>query len=266
MEIHLKKYAQWISPKYCYQFSGALIPWVGLICLSFMIYGLWGGLYLAPKDYQQGDAFRMIYVHVPSALLSLFIYSVIFLNSVVFLIWRIKVADMLATASVLIGTVYTLIALITGAIWGKPMWGTWWIWDARLTSELILLFLYLGLMGLRSSIENTDRAAKATAILAIVGMVDIPIIHFSVEWWNTLHQGATLSKLARPSIANEMLYPLLSMIMGFFFFYMTLLCVRLRSEILKREWRAEWVHKSPGLMRINPLNHSAPFYKGGNII
>lgn len=237
------QWSYWLSPKYFYQFSGKLIPWFGMICMGLMVYGLWGGLLGAPKDYQQGDAFRMIYVHVPSAIFSLFIYTIIFANSVIYLIWRIKLADIIATASVLLGTIYTLIALITGAIWGKPMWGTWWIWDARLTSELILLFLYLGLMGLRSSIENTERAAKATAILAVVGMVDIPIIHFSVEWWNTLHQGATLSKLARPSIANEMLYPLLSMILAFFFFYITLLMVRVRSEILKRDWRMDWVRQ-----------------------
>jgi heme exporter protein C len=231
------------SPKYSYQITGICLPWFALICLGLMAYGTWSGLWLAPKDYQQGDAFRIIYVHVPCAFLSLAIYSIIFGSSIIYLVWRIKLADIVAAVSAQLGAIYTLIALLSGAFWGKPMWGTWWIWDARLTSELILLFLYLGYMGLRSAISEFERAAKACAILAIVGMVDIPIIHFSVEWWTTLHQGATLSKLAKPSMAPEMLSPLLIMIAAFFLFYCTLLMMRVRSEILKREWRTQWVRE-----------------------
>jgi heme exporter protein C len=208
-----------------------------------MLYGVIGGLFLAPPDYQQGDGFRIIYVHVPAAFLSLAIYSIIFFSSVIFLIWYVKLADIIAKTSVSLGATFTLIALLTGAIWGKPMWGTWWIWDARLTSELILLFLYLGLMGLRGAIRDPRRASYACAILSIIGMVDIPIVHFSVEWWATLHQGATLAKLAKPSIDNEMLFPLLAMIVAFGLFYGIILCLRVRMEILKREWKTAWVQK-----------------------
>lgn len=237
----MKKLSKLVSPKYCYQISGYFTPWVCLLCAILMVYGMVGGLFLAPDDYQQGAAYRIIYIHVPCAFLSLSIYTIIFLCGSIYLIWRIKIADIIAAASAQLGAIYTLIALLTGALWGKPMWGTFWVWDARLTSELVLLFLYLGYMGLRSAITETERAAKASAILAVVGMVDIPIVHFSVEWWATLHQGATLSKFAKPSIAPEMLYPLLAMITGFFFFYGALLLVRVRSEILKREWRTQWV-------------------------
>ncbi len=230
-----------ISPKYCYQITGYLIPWLSIICAALMLYGVVGGLYFAPADYQQGDGFRIIYVHVPAAFLSLMIYTVIFVSSSIYLIWRVKLADIVAQRSAALGATYTIIALFSGSLWGKPMWGTWWIWDARLTSELILLFLYVGYMGLRSAILDTNRAAYAAAILAVVGMIDIPIIHFSVEWWATLHQGATLAKLAKPSIAEEMLYPLLAMIAAFTFFYITLLCIRVRLEILKREFKTQWV-------------------------
>jgi heme exporter protein C len=231
------------SPQVAYHIAGACIPWFSMICLGLMIYGVIGGLFFAPTDAVQGDAFRMIYIHVPAAFLSLMIYGIVFLNSVVYLVWHIKLADIVAKTSVSIGATYTIIALLSGALWGKPMWGTWWIWDARLTSELILLFLYMGYIGLRSAIREPKRAAKASAILAIIGMVDIPIIHFSVEWWATLHQGATLAKFAKPSIAPEMLYPLLAMLGAFVLFYALLLCVRVRLEILKRESQAAWVSK-----------------------
>jgi heme exporter protein C len=222
------------SPKYCYPFLGYCLPVCSLLCVSLLLYGVVGGLFLAPPDYQQGDAFRMIYIHVPAAFLSLMIYSIIFFNSVIYSIWHIKLADTVAKSSALVGATYTVIALCSGALWGKPMWGTWWIWDARLSSELILLFLYIGYMGLDSAIRDRQKSAKLCAILAIVGMVDIPIIHFSVEWWATLHQGPTLARLAKPAIAPEMLYPLLAMIGGFGFFYVALLCVRVRTEILKQ--------------------------------
>jgi len=225
------------SPKVSYVLADRLLPWIASVAGILLLYGVIAGLFFAPVDYQQGDGFRMIYIHVPAAFLSLAIYSVIFISSVIYLIWHIKLADFCAKSSAGIGATYTLIALISGALWGKPMWGTWWIWDARLTSELILLFLYCGYLGLRSAIRDRERSAKAAAILAIAGMIDVPIVHFSVEWWATLHQGATLAKWARPSIDNDMLYPLLGMIAGFGFFYLTILCVRLRSDLLKREWQ-----------------------------
>jgi len=231
------------SPPFVYHMAGVSLPWLSLVCMVLMIYGVVGGLFLAPPDMEQGDAFRIIYVHVPAAFLSLFIYTLMFASSVIYLIWRIKLADIVAKSSAAIGATYTIIALFTGALWGKPMWGTWWIWDARLTSELILLFLYLGYMGLRSAIREPKRSAHASAILAIVGMVDIPIIHFSVEWWATLHQGATLAKFARPSIAPQMLYPLLAMLGAFTLFYAVILCIRVRLEILKREQKALWVRE-----------------------
>lgn len=226
--------SQQIALKYFFVTAGQLLPWVVVLCGGCIAYGLIGGLFLSPADYQQGEAFRIIYVHVPSSFMSLFIYTLIGVQSLIFLIWRIKLSDIIASASCSIGATFTLIALITGALWGKPMWGTWWVWDARLTSELILLFLYAGYGGLRQAIPDPKKAAKLSAILAVVGLVDIPIIHFSVEWFNTLHQGATLSAFSKPSIAAEMLYPLLAMCLGFFLFYASILLLRVRTLIIRR--------------------------------
>jgi heme exporter protein C len=225
---------QQLSLKHFFVTAGFCWPWIIGFSLLFMGYGLIGGLFLSPPDYQQGEAFRIIYVHVPSSFMSLFIYTIIGIQSLVFLIWRIKVCDLIAHASASIGAIFTLIALLTGALWGKPMWGTWWVWDARLTSELILLFLYAGYKGLREAIPNRDKAALFSAILALMGLIDIPIIHFSVEWFNTLHQGATLSKFAKPSIAPSMLYPLLAMCVGFCLFYCCIVFLRVRTLIIER--------------------------------
>jgi heme exporter protein C len=232
---------RWASPRWFYTISGRILP--GLIVLTgvLLVYGLVGGLVLAPQDYQQGDGFRIIYVHVPSAFLSLMVYVVMASMSAVYLIWRIKLADILAVNSARIGASFTFLALVTGAIWGKPMWGTWWVWDARLTSELILLFLYLGYMALRNAIPKLDNAAQASGLLAIVGVINIPIIHYSVVWWNTLHQGPTLSRLAKPTIAPTMLYPLLVMIAGFICFYLVILLIQTRAELLRREHTSAWV-------------------------
>lgn len=232
-----------ISLPYYYLLARKCLPYLGTITIALMGLGFYWGLFISPADYQQGEGFRIIYVHVPTAFLSLAIYSIIFFCSAIYLIWRIKIADIIALCSASIGANFTMIALITGAIWGKPMWGTWWVWDARLTSECILLFLYFGYMGLRSAIKDRERSAKAGAILAIVGMVDIPIIHFSVEWWHTLHQGATLAKFATPSMSLNMLYPLFILIAGFALYYITVLLLRSSTEILHREYDAEWVKK-----------------------
>lgn len=230
-----------ITLKQVYRLAHYAIPSFGFLALITVGFGLYSGLYCAPADYQQGDAFRIMYVHVPAAFLSLGIYSFMGLNAFIFLVWRIKLADMLAASSASIGATYTVIALITGALWGKPMWGTWWIWDARLSSELILLFLYLGYGALRGAIPGADRAAKASAILAIIGLVDIPIIHFSVQWWATLHQGPSLASFSKPSIAFSMLYPLMLMILAFVFFYLTVLCIKVRTLITLREKNSQWL-------------------------
>ncbi|MEE9334114.1 MAG: heme ABC transporter permease [Granulosicoccaceae bacterium] len=229
------------SSPFVYRAASWLAPVFGLGAAACILVGLYLGLVVAPADYEQGDSYRIIFVHVPSAWMSMFVYMVMATSSAVFLIWRMKLADVVAWASAPIGASFTLIALVTGAFWGKPMWGTYWIWDARLTSELLLLFIYLGYMALRSSIEQPQTAARAAAILAVVGVVNIPIIHFSVEWWNTLHQPATISKLDKPSMHISMLRPLLLMVAGFQLLYFHQLMVRVKTGILQREARSAWV-------------------------
>jgi len=182
-----------------------------------------------------------MFVHVPSAWMSMFIYMVIAMAGAINLIWRIKLSDVIAVSSAPIGASFTFLALATGSLWGKPMWGTWWVWDARLTSELILLFLYLGLMALNAAIEDKRVAGRASAVLALVGVVNIPIIHYSVEWWNTLHQGPTVTKFDAPSIHLSMLIPLLLMALAFKLYYATVVLMRARCEILERERNTEWV-------------------------
>lgn len=206
-------------------------------------YGLVGGLWQAPADYQQGDAYRVIFIHVPAAAWSLGIYVMMSSAALVYLIWKIKIADIVAKLSAPIGASFTLLALITGSIWGKPTWGTWWIWDARLTSELILLFIYGGIIALRSAIPEPPLASQVSNILTLVGLVNIPIIHYSVDWWQTLHQGATILKLSAPSIATSMLYPLLAMLIAFFLYYLLVLLMGLRYELLKREQQTHWVQQ-----------------------
>ena len=234
---------QFGSPKYFYDISFPLSKWAAIICAICFISGLYGGLVLAPADYQQGDSFRIIYLHVPSAWMSLFVYLIMAFSGAVSLIWRIKITDIIARASAQIGASFTFIALVTGAIWGKPMWGTYWVWDARLTSELILLFLYLGYIALQSAFDDKRIAARAGAILALIGVINIPIIHYSVEWWSTLHQGPTISKFDKPSIHLTMLIPLLLMVVAFKTFYITTLLIRARSEILDYECNSSWVKK-----------------------
>jgi heme exporter protein C len=206
--------------------------------------GLIGGLGWAPPDYQQGDAFRIIYVHVPSAYMSLFCYTTMAVAGAIGLIWRIKMAYALAAATAPVGASFTALALVTGSLWGKPMWGTYWAWDPRLTSELILLFLYAGVMSLRPAFEDPARGDRAAALLAIVGVVNVPIIHYSVLWWNSLHQGATIAKIGKPSMPGSMLWPLLTMLLGFMCFYGAVVCIRLRGEVLNRERQSAWVREA----------------------
>jgi heme exporter protein C len=209
-----------------------------------IVCGLIGGLALAPPDYQQGDAFRIIYVHVPSAYMSLFCYSAMALAGAIGLIWRIKMSYALAAATAPVGASFTALALVTGSLWGRPMWGTYWAWDPRLTSELILLFLYAGVMSLRPAFEDPARGDRAAALLSIVGFVNVPIIHYSVQWWNSLHQGATIAKIGKPSMPGSMLWPLLTMLLGFMCFYGAVVCMRLRGEVLNRERQSAWVREA----------------------
>jgi heme exporter protein C len=220
------------------------MPWLfGGATLS-MGYGLIAGLGIAPPDYQQGEAFRMIYVHVPAAILSVTIYTIMATASAVALIWRIKVGHAVAAASAPIGASFTLMTLVTGSLWGKPMWGTYWAWDPRLTSELILLFLYVGVMSLRSAFEDRARGDRAAALLSVVGVVNVPIVHFSVVWWNSLHQGSTIVTMDGPKMAASMLWPLLSMLLGFMLFYGAVLCIRVQGEVLNRERQSAWVREA----------------------
>jgi heme exporter protein C len=229
------------SPPYIYSLAARLTPWFAWPAALLIIGGLYGGLVLAPPDYQQGDGFRIIYVHVPSSWMSLMVYTTMAVSAAVGLIWRIKVAHAAAASCATIGATFTFAALATGSLWGAPMWGTYWVWDPRVTSELILLFLFLGYMGLRSAIDDVQRADRVSAVLAIVGVVNVPIIHFSVVWWNSLHQTASVMKLSKPTMPLEMLIPLLMMFLGFTLLFAALLLTRLRAEVLSRERSAAWI-------------------------
>lgn len=234
---------QLASPKWCYQITGKLLPifaWLALLCLGV---GIVWALAFAPPDYQQGNSFRIMYLHVPAAILAQSCYMLMAIAGAIGLIWKMKVADMAAFAAAPIGASMAVLALATGAIWGKPTWGSWWVWDARLTSMLILLFLYLGVMALYAAMENPNTAAKAASILSLVGLVNIPIIKYSVEWWNTLHQPATFKLTEKPAMPIEMWLPLLIMVIGFYCFFAVSLMMRLRNEILRREKRASWVRE-----------------------
>jgi heme exporter protein C len=232
------------SPPYVYRTAAALTPWLMTVAVIAIVCGLIGGLGLAPPDYQQGDAFRIIYVHVPSAYMSLFCYSAMAVAGAIGLIWRIKMSYALAAATAPVGASFTALALVTGSLWGRPMWGTYWAWDPRLTSELILLFLYAGVMSLRPAFEDPARGDRAAALLSIVGFVNVPIIHYSVQWWNSLHQGATIAKIGKPSMPGSMLWPLLTMLLGFMCFYGAVVCMRLRGEVLNRERQSSWVREA----------------------
>lgn len=234
---------QFASPRYFYHFSKRLIFWFGWLCLAFMLVGLYYSLLVAPPDYQQGESYRIMFIHVPAAWMSMFVYMVMAITGGIGLIWRIKLAEVIAASSAPLGASFTFLALVTGSLWGKPMWGTWWVWDARLTSELILLFLYLGVIALNSAIEDKRTAARASAVLALVGIVNIPIIHYSVEWWNTLHQGPTVTKFDTPSIHISMLIPLLLMAIAFKLYYLTVVLMRARCEVLERERNTGWVQE-----------------------
>lgn len=241
MKTILKKLHFFGALKNSYQWAGRAVPFVAAGAVILLSLGIWQGLWVVPADYQQGDGFRIIYIHVPSAFWAMGVYMAMAMSAVIFLVWRIKVAALWIRASAPIGATFAFLALFSGAVWGQPMWGTWWIWDARLTSTLILLFLYGGFMALQSAIPDRNMADRAGALLLLVGVVNIPIIHYSVVWWNSLHQGATLTLWQKPSIDVSMLYPLLLMIGGFFCFYLWTTLLRLRIEILQKDRHSHWV-------------------------
>lgn len=225
-------------PERLYKVCGRFIPAMAILSALFLVVGcVWGFVY-APADYQQGDSYRIMYLHVPAAIWSMGIYGSMAVTAFVGLIWQMKMADNAVMAMALPGAVYTFIALVTGSAWGKPMWGTWWVWDARLISELVLLFLYVGVIGLYHAFDDRRLAGRAAGILVMVGVVNLPIIHFSVEWWNTLHQGSTnMQKTIDPS----MRMPLRLTIFGFLFLFITLTLMRMRNLILLQERRRPWV-------------------------
>jgi heme exporter protein C len=234
---------QMASPKAFYDLTKSWSGWLGMMALLFLTLGFIWGLVFAPADYQQGDAFRIIYVHVPSAFMSMALYAWMGFLAILLLVWRIKMAGLVLGFVAQVGLFMALLALVTGSIWGKPMWGTWWVWDARLTSELILLLLYLAILATKNSFKDPEQGDRVIAILTLVGLIDLPIIHYSVYWWNTLHQGATLSLFAKPKIAPSMAYPLLLTLVGFLLYALWIILQKTRSELLLRERRQTWVRR-----------------------
>ena len=215
-----------------------ILPWTSVAALAAILLALYFGIFDSPADYQQGETVRIMYVHVPAAWMALFAYTLMALASGSFLIWKHPLADLSAQAVAPIGAGFTAIALVTGALWGQPMWGTWWVWDARLTSVLILFFLYLGYMALVNGFDDPERGSRMGAILALVGFVNVPIIKFSVDWWNTLHQPASISRLDAPAIDTSMLIPLLLMAIGFKLFFISILILRIKIHLLKKRIRS----------------------------
>jgi heme exporter protein C len=229
---------RYANPKRFLDLSATLLPYLWVAAIGLTGWGLIQAIFVVPPDYQQGDTVRIMYVHVPSAWMASFIYGFMFVASVVGLVWKHPLADTAAKEAAPIGACFTLACLVTGSLWGKPMWGTYWIWDARLTSMLVLFFLYLGYLGVWAAIEDRVKAARAAAILCVVGVINIPIIRFSVEWWDTLHQGPSVVRFENgqlaPSIDPSMLWPLLAAGLGCTFLFFALLFVRMRTEIARR--------------------------------
>jgi len=231
------------------RFAARWVP-VGFgLALLTMAVGLYGALFVVPPDYQQGDSFRILYIHVPSAWMSLLVYALMAVYAAIALVWRIKLCEILAMASAPIGALFTAVTLATGSIWGKPMWGTWWDWDPRLTSQLVLLFLYLGVIGLYAAIEDRRAAARAAGFLAIVGVVLLPVIRYSVEWWNSLHQGATIRLFGESSMDSSMTWPLWVMVLATKFWFVGSLLQRARADNLEREAGKDWARAACGAPR-----------------
>jgi heme exporter protein C len=242
----LRWFHQLGSPPTFDRFAARWAPWACALGAALMAVGMYMALFVVPADYQQGDSFRILYVHVPSAWMSMAIFALMALYAAIALIWRIKLCEILAMACAPSGAAFTLITLVTGSIWGKPMWGTWWDWDPRLTTELVLLFLYLGVMGLYGAIDDRRNAARAAGLLAIVGVVLLPVIRYSVVWWNSLHQGQTIRLLGESSMDASMLQPLIWMIVGTKLWFIGALLQRARADNLRREAGKDWVAQLAG--------------------
>ena len=236
--IHWFRFA---APQPFYFLAGRLAPWFGALAALLCVAGLYVGLFLAPTDAQQGDAYRIIYIHVAAAWMSMFLYLVMAAWAAVGLVLNTRLSSMMASALAPTGAMFTFIALWTGALWGKPTWGAWWVWDARLTSELILLFLYFGFMALQAAIDDARRADRAGAILALVGVINVPIIYYSVQWWNTLHQGSSVSMKSAPSMAMIMFVGMILMALSFWMYSIAMTLLRVRAIILERERNTDWV-------------------------
>mgnify|MGYP002633602923 CR=1 FL=1 len=231
------------SPKSFFEISGRWLPWLLAISIAILLVGGAWALLFVPADYQQGHSVRIMYIHVPAAILAQSGYAMMAVSAAVFLIWRIKLADMAMQAIAPLGASITFLALVTGAIWGKPTWGTWWVWDARLTSTLVLFFLYIGVIALRAALDRQPSAGRACAILVLVGVANFPIIKYSVDWWFTLHQPASFSLSESPAMPREMWLPLLVMVIGYYCFFFSVWALRIRNEILVRESGTDWVMK-----------------------
>ncbi len=229
------------GPQAFYGLAGRLWPWFAALAAVFGVWGLWLGFMVAPADAQQGEGYRIIFVHVPASWMSMVIYLAMAFWSVLGLTFNTRLSGMMTRALAPTGAMFAFLSLWTGALWGKPMWGTWWVWDARLTSELILFFLYLGYIALTSAIDDQRRGDRAGALIAIVGAINVPIIYFSVKWWNTLHQGASVSLTKSPSMAQVMLWGMLLMALCFWFYTIALVLYRVRTTILQRESHTAWV-------------------------
>lgn len=235
------------SPQTFYPLAGKLVPVFFAVAAVLAATGIYIGFFVAPTDAQQGEAYRIIFIHVPAAWMSMFIYVVMAIWAGIGLAFNTRLSSMMATALAPTGALMTFIALWTGALWGKPMWGAWWVWDARLTSELILLFLYIGFMSLQAAIDDPRRADKAGAVIALVGVINVPIIYFSVKWWNTLHQGASVSLTRSPSMATTMLTGMLLMALAFWLYSIAAALLRVRCIILERERNSDWVRQMRGV-------------------
>ena len=234
------------NPARFMRIATAVLPWSAVAAALLIAGGLFFALFDSPPDYQQGETVRIMYVHVPAAWMAMFVYAGMALASAVALVWRHGLADVVARASAPVGAAFTLIALATGSLWGKPMWGTWWVWDARLTSFLILFFLYLGYMALANAFDDPARGGRAAAILALVGAVNLPIIKFSGDWWNPLHQPASVARMGGPSIDPAMLVPLLLMALGFTAYYVAVLLLRVKAELIGARLRAAQLLRAQG--------------------
>jgi heme exporter protein C len=237
-KINLYKYA---SPLAFYPLAGKMIPWFAIPAAILFVLGLYIGFFVAPADFQQGDAYRIMFIHVPAAWMGMFLYILLAFYAGIGWAFNARLSSMMASSLAITGAMFTFLALVTGSLWGKPTWGTWWVWDARITSTLILLFLYVGFISLQAAIDDRRRADRAGALLALVGVINVPIIYFSVQWWNTLHQGATIRILNKPTITAPMLAAMLIMLAACWLYAIAVVLVRLRCIILEREQTAAWI-------------------------